>query len=92
MHIYAHILAVEDDEAGRRGFHKLREPYLCKCSGIRVTPCTIFLADLSFNKLTLLEFGLDLPILYVIRKAKGGEKERERKKKRRKLKEITENR
>ena len=71
MHIYAHILAAEDDEAGRRGFHKLREPYLCKCSGIRVTACAIFLADLPFDKLTSLEFRLGSSMRYEKRDCEG---------------------
>lgn len=73
MHIYAHILAVEDDEAGRRGFGKLRAPYLCKCLRIRVAPCATFFTDLSLSKLTSLESAPNFPrILYVI-----GEKKKE---------------
>lgn len=75
MHIYAHILAVEDDEAGRRGFGKLRAPYLCKCLRIRVAPCATFFTDLSPSKLTSLESAPNLArILYVIGGKKGATK------------------
>lgn len=75
MHIYAHILAVEDDEAGRRGFGKLRAPYLCKCLRIRVAPCATFFTDLSLSKLTSLESAPNLArILYVIGGKKGATK------------------
>lgn len=41
MHIYAHILAAEDDEA--EGCANCGGPYLCKCPRIRVAPCATFL-------------------------------------------------
>lgn len=78
MHIYAHILAVEDDEAGRRGFGKLRAPYLCKCLRIRVAPCATFFTDLSPSKLTSLESAPNLArILYVIGRKKEPQREKE---------------
>lgn len=74
MHIYAHILAGEDDDTARRGLRKLRGPYLCKCSRIRLPPCATFLTGLSPSKLTSLQSRLNLPIVCVIGEKRGGRK------------------
>lgn len=74
MHIYAHILAVEDDEAGRRGFHKLRGPYLCKYGHSRYTlyhfPCRSFVQQIDFVRVWLESSN---SIRYQKRKGRRGE-------------------